>query len=77
MKDEKEEALAAIEMTEQYLKELQMPICIGELECGVLSEEILRELAERTTNYGTMKIGQFKKFDTQDVYEICKKANHL
>lgn len=74
--DAKEAALAGIEATEQYFKELKMPICLGDLEAGVLSEEVLLELSERTTNYGAIKIGNFKKLDTQEVYEIYKKANH-
>lgn len=76
MEDEKEAALAGIEATEQYFKEIKMPICLGALECDVLSEEVLKELAERTTNYGAITIGNFKKLDTQEVYEIYKKANH-
>ena len=71
-----EAALAAIDKTEQYFKELGMPVCIGELECGVLSEETLRDLSERTTNYGKISIGQFKKLDTEEVYKIYKAANH-
>ena len=54
-----------------------MPTCIGELECGVLTEEVLQELSERTTNYGAICIGQFKKLDTQDVYNIYRAANHV
>lgn len=76
IEDEKDAALAGIEATEAYFKELEMPICLGELEAGVLSEEIIRELADRTTNYGAITIGNFKKLDTQEVYEIYKKANH-
>lgn len=74
--DEKEAALAAIEATETYFRSIHMPVCIGQLECGVLSEEVLLELAERTTNYGAIKIGQFKVLDTKDVYQIFRAANH-
>lgn len=76
IEDEKEAALAAIEATETYFCSIHMPVCIGQLECGVLSDEVLLELAERTTNYGTIKIGQFKVLDTKDVYQIFKAANH-
>ena len=76
IEDEKEAALAGIEATEQYFEELKMPICLGELEAGVLAEETIHELAERTTNCGAIQIGNFKKLDTQEVYEIYKKANH-
>ena len=53
-----------------------MPTSIGELECGVLSDDVIRELAERTTNYGKIKIGTFCPIGTEEVYEIYKKANH-
>lgn len=76
LEDEKEAALAGIEATEQYFKEIEMPICLGELEAGILPEETLYELAQRTTNYGAITIGNFKKLDTQEVYEIYKEANH-
>ena len=76
IEDEKEAAYAAIDQTEAYFKSIQMPTCIGELECGVLAEEVLRELAERTTNYGKLKIGTFCPIGTEEVYEIYKKANH-
>ncbi len=76
IEDEKEAAFAAIDKTEEYFKSIQMPTCIGELECGVLSDEVLKELAERTTNYGKIKIGTFCPIGTEEVYEIYKKANH-
>lgn len=76
IEEDEKAALAAIQATEAYFKSLQMPICIGELECGVLPDEVLRELAERTTNGGAIKIGQFKKLDTEEIYEILKAANH-
>lgn len=76
IEDEREAAFTAIKATERYFKELDMPTCIGELETGVLSEETLQELAERTTNYGKLSIGQFQKLNTQEIYEIYKAANH-
>jgi len=76
IQEEREAAYAAIEKTEEFFKELGMPISIGELENGVLSEECIMELTKRTTNYDTIKIGQFKKLNTEDVYQIYKAANH-
>ena len=76
IEDEREAAFAAIDATEAYFRTIQMPTCIGELECGVLSEDVLRELAKRTTNYGKIKIGTFKPIETEEVYEIYKIANH-
>ena len=76
IEDEKEAAFAAIDKTEEFFRSIQMPTCIGELECGVLTDEVLHELAERTTNYGKIKIGTFYPIGTEEVYEIYKKANH-
>ena len=53
-----------------------MPTCIGELECGVLTDDVLHELANRTTNLGKIKIGTFCPIGTEEVYEIYKNANH-
>ncbi len=76
IENEREAAYAAIDATESYFRSIHMPTCIGDLECGVLSDEVLRELAERTTNYGKIKIGTFKPIETEEVYNIYKNANH-
>ena len=76
IEDEKEAAYAAIDKTEAFFKSIQMPTCIGELECGVLTDDVLHELAKRTTNLGKIKIGTFCPIGTEEVYEIYKNANH-
>lgn len=78
IKEENDERAAAlaIEETVAYFRFLGMPTCIGELEMGVLKEETIRELAERTTSGGKIKIGTFVPLATEDVYEIFKAANH-
>lgn len=76
MKGEEDTALAAIERTEDFFRKLQMPVCLGELKTGVLSDEILRELADKATKGDTIVLGSFKKMHAQDVYEIYKAANH-
>lgn len=73
---EKEAAKKAIEATEDFFRSLHMPTCIGEMKIGVLRDEVLREMAESATKGGTVKLGCFKKLDTQDMYEIYKAANH-
>lgn len=69
-------ALEGIEATESFFKELHMPICIGELDCGVLGEDILQSMAASITNGGASTIGVFKKLDQVQVYEVLKRANH-
>lgn len=74
--DAKEAAYGAIEATESYFRQLEMPTCIGELECGVLEDTMLQQMAESITNDGENTIGIFKKLEKEDVYQILKKANH-
>lgn len=76
IEDAKEAAYATIKKTEEYFSAIGMPVSIGELSCGILSDETLRELAERTTNYGAIHIGVFKELNTEDVYQIFKAANN-
>lgn len=71
----KEAAQMGIAHTVAYFKSLNMPTCLGELEIGVQPDEVLRELARRTTNDGAIKIGIFVPLETEDVYEIFKAAN--
>lgn len=77
MDDEKEAAHMAIDRTEEYFRSLELPVCIGQLSCGILSEEELLDLALRTTNQKSMTIGVFQKLDFEQVYEIYQNANHL
>ena len=74
--DEEKAAVAAIEATEDFFRSLHMPVCIGELEIGVQSDEVLRKLADSATKGDTILLGAFKKIDAQDAYEIYKAANH-
>lgn len=74
--DKEEAALASIEQTEQFFRSLHMPVCLGELNAGVQSEEVLRSLAEAATKGDTVRLGCFKKLTAQDAYEIYQAANH-
>ena len=55
---------------------LAMPVCIGELETGILSEEELEDMAARATGNDTFTVAKFKELHKQDIFEILKKANH-
>lgn len=74
--NEEEAALAAIEMTEDFFRSLNMPVCIGELSIGVQPDEVLKKMADSATKGDTVKLGCFKPLDAQDMYEIYKAANH-
>lgn len=72
--DEKKTALEAIHRTVDYFKSLHLPVSIGELECGILREEELKEMA-RSAMGGADVMSQCKEYCTDDIYEIFKKAN--
>ena len=69
-------AKAAIQATVQYFHGLGMPTCLSELSCGVLSEDVLEDLAFRCTFRGTRTIGTFKVLDHNDILAIYRMANH-
>lgn len=75
-KGEEETAVLAIEATEEFFRFLHMPTCIGEMKIGVLSEDVLRKMADSATKGDTVKLGCFKKLGAQEMYEIYKAANH-
>lgn len=74
--DPEEAAVKAIERTVAFFRSLEMPVCIGELSCGVLSDEVLKELATKALGDGTGTISQFKEYKFEEVYEIFQTANH-
>lgn len=76
LEDKEEAALASIEKTEEFFRELDMPTCIGELSVGVLPDEVLKQMADNATKQDTVKLACFKKLTAHDVYEIYKAANH-
>ena len=69
-------AVMAIEATEAFFREIQMPVSIGELSMSVQPEEVLRELADSATKGDTVKLGCFKKLGAREMYEIYQAANH-
>lgn len=69
-------AREGIRKTVEYFRSLEMPVCLGELEAGVLTEEELMDMAERTTGKDTFPVANFKVLWQKDVYEILRMANH-
>lgn len=69
-------AVLAIEKTEEFFRRLHMPVCLGELSCGVQPDEVLREMADSATKGDTVKLGAFWKMGAKEMYEIYQRANH-
>ncbi|MCQ4742167.1 iron-containing alcohol dehydrogenase [Blautia producta] len=69
-------AREGIRKTVEYFRSLEMPVCLGELEAGVLTEEELMDMAERATGKDTFSVANFKVLWQKDVYEILRMANH-
>lgn len=74
--DEEMAAKEAIRCTEEFFRELAMPVSIGELSIGVQPEEVLRKLADSATKGDTVKLGCFKKLGAREMFEIYQAANH-
>ncbi len=72
---QEELALAGIEATESYFKELEMPINLSGLLGKVQTNEILLSLARNCSFQGQREIGSFMKLDEKAIYEIYKGAN--
>lgn len=66
-------AQKGIEAMEDFYRALDMPVCIGDM--GIeLTEEQMRELAEKCSHFGKRTIGCIKKLDQEDMYRIYKEA---
>ena len=74
--DDQKAARKGIQATVEYFLSLAMPVCIGELETGILSEEELEDMAARATGNDTFTVAKFKELHKQDIFEMLKKANH-
>ena len=68
-------ALAGIDKTVAYFKALHMPTCFSESEIGIQSDETITELALRCTYFEKRMVGQFKKMDRHDLYQVYTLAN--
>ena len=73
--DEVRAAVMGIRRTEDYFTSIGMPICFTQLGVGIQSDEVLRDMAIRSTFYGARTIGSFKVLSVDDIFEIYKAAN--
>ncbi len=71
-----EKSRAGIRETEDYFRSIGLPVSLGELGIGELTDEDLEYLADMCTNYGKKKIGTFHPLDRDEVLAIYKMANH-
>lgn len=74
--DPEKAALQAIEATEAFWRSIDMPICLGQMKTGILSDEVLRTMANLATKDDTVLLGTFKKMNAEDLYQIYQMANH-
>lgn len=74
--DSEKAALLAIEATEEFWKSIDMPICLGQMKTGVLSDEVLQKMANLATKEDTVLLGTFQKMNAKDLYQIYQMANH-
>ncbi len=75
-KTEQEQALAAIEATEDYFRSIGMPTCIRELLGSVQSAQVLEMLTVGCTFHGQRTIGSFRVLGHEDILAIYNLANH-
>ncbi|MCL2002427.1 MAG: iron-containing alcohol dehydrogenase [Oscillospiraceae bacterium] len=68
-------ALEGIEKTVAYFRSLNMPVCFSEGQFGVQPESVVDELALRCSFYEKRLVGQFKKLNRNDLFNIYTKAN--
>ena len=68
-------ALEAIEATERYFKQLDMPICISELIGRTLTDDEIEELSVKCTYYGKRKVGGAIKMGAEQIAEVYRMAN--
>jgi len=63
-----------INKTVEYFKSIGMPTTFTELGIGILSDDLLKEMAN-SCGSGGRAVGTFKPLDVNDIYEIYKLAN--
>ncbi|MCL1917037.1 MAG: iron-containing alcohol dehydrogenase [Peptococcaceae bacterium] len=68
-------ALSSIEHMVAFFESIGMPTNFSSLGLGVVSDEILRDLAERCSYNRGRVVGNFRPIDHDDMYEIYKMAN--
>jgi alcohol dehydrogenase YqhD (iron-dependent ADH family) len=73
--DDETAARLGIEMTVEYFKSISMPTCFTELNIGVQTDEVIRELAYSCTFFGKRLVGNFKPLNQTDIENIFRLAN--
>ena len=71
--DDTETALKGISAMEDFYHAVEMPVHVSEMGID-LTEEQMRELAEKCSHFGKRTIGCVKKLDKEDMYQIYKNA---
>ena len=66
-------ALRGVEKMEEFYRQIEMPVCISDMDID-LTEEQMRELAEKCSHFGKRTVGCVKKLDKEDMYQIYRKA---
>ena len=73
--DDETAARLGIEKTVDYFKSISMPTCFTELNIGVQTDEVIRELAYSCTFFGKRMVGNFKPLNQTDIENIYRMAN--
>ncbi|HJA13133.1 MAG TPA: iron-containing alcohol dehydrogenase [Candidatus Mediterraneibacter merdipullorum] len=68
-----ETALEGIRAMEAFYRSIGMPVCIRDMGIDV-TEEQLRELAEKCSHFGGRTIGCIRNLDRDDMYQIYRNA---
>lgn len=71
--DDMATALRGVEKMEEFYRQIEMPVCISDMDID-LTEEQMRELAEKCSHFGKRTVGCVKKLDKEDMYQIYRKA---
>ena len=71
--DDMATALRGVEKMEEFYRQIEMPVCISDMDVD-LTEEQMRELAEKCSHFGKRTVGCVKKLDKEDMYQIYRKA---
>lgn len=75
-KSQEQLAREAIEITVAFFRSLGMPTSLSQLGCGVVGDEVLRDMACRATFYGQQTAGTFRVLGYEDILAIYRLANH-
>ena len=72
--DDEKAAELGIQATENYFREIGMPLTLGD-RVGVQGAEVLTELARGCSRSGSRRVGVFRPIDQEDMYRIYAMVN--